>query len=190
MSSWQRKLYGQEIRYISYRDFSTYQSGNIWYKQRILSVYKRNIPLNDINVCIFWNVLYIFDCLKMITCLFKTIGFILLYFKMAVMPPILETKMADIGKLISLGNLLARKTTWLVLTTTSTTTILSSIFGAYYMTKIVCKYSHLPTLILFLLWLPERTLSLSQFQLTVNTLFLFFYIWHPAVNCHENVYSL
>ena len=68
---------------------------------------------------------------------------------MAVMPLILETKMADIGKLISLGNLLARKTTWLVLTTTSATSVLSHVFGAYCMTKIVYKYSHLPTLSLF-----------------------------------------
>ena len=56
---------------------------------------------------------------------------------MAVMLLVLETKMADVGKLISLGNLLARKTTWLVLTTTSETSILSRVFGAYYMTKIV-----------------------------------------------------
>ena len=93
------------------------------------------------------------------------IGFTLLYFKMAIMPLVLETKMADVGKLISLRNLLATKTMWLVLTTTSATSILSRIFGAY---------SHLSTLILFPLWLPERTLLLSPFQLTVNTLFLFF----------------
>ena len=68
---------------------------------------------------------------------------------MAVMPLVPETKMADVGKLISLGNLLARKTTWLVITTTSATTILSRVFGAYCMTKIVYKYSHIPTLILF-----------------------------------------
>ena len=40
---------------------------------------------------------------------------------MAVMPLVNETKMADVGKLISLRNLLAGKTTWLVLTTTSAT---------------------------------------------------------------------
>ena len=68
---------------------------------------------------------------------------------MTVMPLVLETKMADVGKLISLGNLWARKTTWLVLTTTSATSILSHIFGAHCMTKIVYKYSHLPTLTLF-----------------------------------------
>ena len=79
----------------------------------------------------------------------RRIGFTLLYFKMAVMPLVLETKMADVTKLISLGNLLARKTTWLVFTTMSATSILSRVFGANYMTRIVNMYSHLPTLILF-----------------------------------------
>ena len=37
------------------------------------------------------------------------------------MPLVPETKIADVGKLISLGNLLARKTTCIVLTTTSAT---------------------------------------------------------------------
>ena len=45
---------------------------------------------------------------------------------MAVMPLVPKTKMADIGKLISLRNLLVRKVTWLVLTTTSPTLILSA----------------------------------------------------------------
>ena len=97
------------------------------------------------------------------------IGFKLLYFKTAIMPLVPETKMADVSKLISLRNLLARKTTCLVLTTTSVTSILSRVFGAYCMTNIVYKYSHLPTLILFPLWLPERTLSLSPFRLTEST---------------------
>ena len=79
---------------------------------------------------------------------------------MAVMPLVLETKMADARKLISLGNLLARKTTWLVLTTTSATSVLSQVFGAYCMTRIVYKYSRLPTLILF-----------HIFAYRVNTLF-------------------
>ena len=65
-----------------------------------------------------------------------TIGFTVLYFKMAVMSLVLGTKMADVCKLISLGNLLARKTTWLVLTTTSATLIWSRVFGAYCMTNI------------------------------------------------------
>ena len=99
---------------------------------------------------------------------------------MAVIPLVPETKMVDVGKLISLGNLLARETTWLVLTTTSATSILSCVFGAYCMTRIVYKYSHLPTHILFHiftymvntllpLWLPERILSLSPFWLTEST---------------------
>ena len=99
----------------------------------------------------------------------ELMGFTLLYFKMVVMLLVPETKMADVGKLISLGNLLARKTTWLVLTTTSVTSILSHVFGAYCMTRIVYKYSHLPTLILFPLWFLQRTLSLSPFQLTEST---------------------
>ena len=57
-----------------------------------------------------------------------SIGFTLLYFKMDVMPLVLETKMADVGKLISLGNLLTRRTTWLVLKTTSVTSMFSRVF--------------------------------------------------------------
>ena len=41
--------------------------------------------------------------------LLKRIGFTFLYFKMAVKPLVPETKMVDVGKLISFGNLLARK---------------------------------------------------------------------------------
>ena len=59
------------------------------------------------------------------------------------MPLIPETKMADVGKLISLGNLLVRKVTWLVLTTTSANLILSSAFGADRMTRIVYIFSRL-----------------------------------------------
>ena len=47
------------------------------------------------------------------------------------MPLIPETKMVDGGKLINLGNLLVREVTWLVLTTTSATLILSLEFGAF-----------------------------------------------------------
>ena len=105
---------------------------------------------------------------------------------MTIMPLVSETKMADIGKLISLGNLLARKTTWLVITTTSATSILSRVFGAYCMTKIVYKCSHLPTLILFYIFtyrvnttlsimtFRENILTLSISTNRVNTLFLFF----------------
>ena len=62
-------------------------------------------------------------------------------FKMAVMPLVPETKMADIIKLTSLGNLLVKKVMWLVLTTTSATLILSHDFGADYMTRIADIYS-------------------------------------------------
>ena len=105
------------------------------------------------------------------------------------MPLVPKTKMADVGKLISLGNLLARKATWLVLTTMSATLISSRVFGAYCMTRIVYKYSYLPTLILFHiftyrvntlfpLWLSERTLSLSPFRLTESTHSSSFFFLH------------
>ena len=42
---------------------------------------------------------------------------------MAMMPLVPETKMKDVGKVISVGNLLVRKVTCLVLTTTSATLI-------------------------------------------------------------------
>ena len=42
---------------------------------------------------------------------------------MTMIPLVPETKIADVGKLISLGNLLVRKVTGLVLTTTSATLI-------------------------------------------------------------------
>ena len=77
------------------------------------------------------------------------------------MPLVPETKMVDVGKLISLGNLLVRKVSWLVLTTTSTTLILSRTFGADRMTRICIytlsfsKNSHSP------FWLPETAHSLS-----------------------------
>ena len=56
---------------------------------------------------------------------------------MAVMPLVHETKMADVGKLISLGKLLVRKVTWFMLTTTSASLILSRAFGADCMTRII-----------------------------------------------------
>ena len=55
---------------------------------------------------------------------------------MAVMLLVPETKMLDVGKLNSLGKLLVRKVTWLVLTTTITTLILSRRLGADCMTRI------------------------------------------------------
>ena len=67
----------------------------------------------------------------------------LLYFNLAVIPHVRETKMADVGKLISLGNLLVRNVTWFVLTTTSATLILSRDFRADCMTRIAYMYSRL-----------------------------------------------
>ena len=99
---------------------------------------------------------------------------------MAVMPLVLETKIAGVGKLIRLGNLLVRKTSWLVLTTTSATSILSRVFGAYCMTRIVNEFSRLPTLILFHIFTlsivtsRENTLTLSILIKRVYTVFLFF----------------
>ena len=77
-------------------------------------------------------------------------------------PRVPETKMAHIGKWISLGNLLVRKVTWLVLTSMSATLILSRAFGADCMARIAYMYSRLP-----------NTHSLSHFHLQrQHTLFL------------------
>ena len=89
---------------------------------------------------------------------------------MAAMPLVPETKMANVGKLISFGNLLDRKVTWLVLTTTSATLILSRAFGADCMTRIAYMYSRLSRTHSLTLWLTETTHS------------LFLTYWLPAVN--------
>ena len=120
------------------------------------------------------------------------IGFTLLYFKMAVIPLVPETKMADVGKLISLGNLLVRKIMCFLLTTTSTTLILSRTFGANQMTRISYIYSHLP-----------RTNSLTFFTSRDSTLSLILsivtsrdcsyslsYILTSSSQPHDNVYIL
>ena len=88
---------------------------------------------------------------------------------MAVMPLVPETKMANVGKLISLGNLLLRKVTWLVLTTTSATLILSRDFGADCMTRIAYTYSRL-----------SRTYSFHYDSQKQHTLSLTF--WLPTIN--------
>ena len=86
------------------------------------------------------------------------------------MPLVPETKMADISILISLGNLLARRTMWSVLTTKFTTSILSHIFGTYSMTRIFYKYSNLPTLtIFFTISLGESRQLSFTFSLTEST---------------------
>ena len=97
------------------------------------------------------------------------------------MPLVLETKMADVGKLISLRNLLVRKVTWLVLTTTSATLILSRAFGADCMTRIAHIYSRLPRThsLTFSLTESAHTLTLSIATYRDNTLSPF---WLPAVN--------
>ena len=103
----------------------------------------------------------------------STIGFTLLCSKMAIMPLLPKTKMADIGKLIHLGNLLARKTMWLVLTTTSATSMLSPDFGAYCMTKISINtliFQH--TFSFHCNFQREHSLFISTNR--INTLFLFF----------------
>ena len=104
---------------------------------------------------------------------------------MDVMPLVLERKLADVNILISLGNLLARKTTWLVPKTTSATSISSRVFGAYYI-RILHKYAHLPTLThfshfhlqgqhtLFSVISRENTLTLSISTNRINTFFLLF----------------
>ena len=119
-------------------------------------------------------------------CFVTCIGFTRIYFKMAVIPLVPETKMEDVGKLINLRNISARKVTWFVLATMSTTLILSHAFGADRMTRIAYIYSRLPrthslhfdfqrqhTLSLSLslslshthtFWLTETALSLSSFQ--------------------------
>ena len=96
------------------------------------------------------------------------IRFTLLYFKMALMPLALKTKMADVGQLISLGNLLVRKVTWLVLITTSTTLILSHDFGADCITRIDYIYSRLSGNHSFPFRLAEATLPLKP-RLTETT---------------------
>ena len=86
------------------------------------------------------------------------------------MPLVPKTKMANISKLISLGNLLVRKVTWLVLTTMSATLILSHTFGADCMTRIAYIYSCLPRIHSF------------PFRLTETTHTLFLTFWLPEVN--------
>ena len=63
---------------------------------------------------------------------------------MAVILLVPETKIADVGKLISLGNLLVMEVAWWELTTTSATLILSRAFWAGRMTRIAYIYSRLP----------------------------------------------
>ena len=99
---------------------------------------------------------------------------------MAVMPPISKTNMADISKLISPGNLLVRKVTWSVLTTTSRTLILSHAFGANCMTRIAYIYSCFQELILSHYNFQRQHILLYCDLQSIFSLSLTF--WLPAVN--------
>ena len=108
------------------------------------------------------------------------------YFKRDVMPLVPETKIADVSIVISLGNLLTRRITWLLPKTTPSNSILSRVFGANNMTRILYKYANLPTFTLFLhfhlqsqhtlssVTSRENILTLSISTNRVNTLFLLF----------------
>ena len=103
---------------------------------------------------------------------------------MAVMPLVPETKIADVGKLITLGNLLVRKVTWLVLTTTSATLILSRAFGTDCMTRIAYIYSRLPSTHSLSIWTYRVSIlsHSSTFSLTETTHTLSLTSWFPALN--------
>ena len=90
--------------------------------------------------------------------------------------------MPRVPEAISLGNPLARKTTWLVRKTTS------RVFGTYYMTRILYKYAHLPTLTLFSHLHLQGQRTLSSVTSRENTLTLSFQL--TAVNRHKNVYAM
>ena len=101
------------------------------------------------------------------------------------MPLFPETKMADVGKLISLGNLLIRKVTWFVLTTTPATLILSRDFGADCITRVAYIYSRLSRTHSFSIWTYRdnthtHSLSLHCDLQKQHALSLIF--WHPAIN--------
>ena len=91
---------------------------------------------------------------------------------MAIMPLVPEIKIADVSILISLGNLLASRTTWLVPKTTSATSISSCVFGAFYTTRILYKYAHLPTLTFFSHFHLQGQHTLSSVTSRENTLTL------------------
>ena len=134
---------------------------------------------------------------------FSYIGFTLLYFKMAVMPLVPDTKMADFGKLICLGYILVRKVTWLVLTTTSANLILfvPRIWSRLHDKDCLYILPSSKHSFSFTFWLTETALSLSPLRLTETTHSLHFdlqkqlslsisthwdntlsYIWLLAVN--------
>ena len=99
------------------------------------------------------------------------VGFTLLYFKIAMIPLVPETKMVDVGKLISLGNLSVRKVTWFVLRT------FDFVLRIWSRPRIAYIYSHLPRTRSLTFWLTEteHTLSLT-FQLPETALSLSLFI--------------
>ena len=110
---------------------------------------------------------------------------------MAVLPLVPETKMADVRKLISLGDVLVKKVTWLVFTTTSIALILSRAFGADCRTRII--YIHtlvFQELIPFYVFTSrDSTLSLYPLRLTETGHCLSFSnILISSSRPHENVY--
>ena len=113
-----------------------------------------------------------------VSCILYYIGFTLLYFKMAVIPLVPETKMVDVGKLISLGNLLVWKISWFVLTTTSATLILSRAFGADRMTRIAYIHSRFP-----------RTHSLHFDLQRQQTLILSFLTYRDSTHTHTHTHT-
>ena len=108
------------------------------------------------------------------------IGFTLLNFKMAVIPLVPETKMVDVGKLTSLGNLLVRKVTWFVPTTTSAPLILSRAFGADHMTRITYIYSRLQRIHSLPFSFPETAVSFSSIWLQETARHCQL-VWHNSI---------
>ena len=148
---------------------------------------------------IVMNIICLFRTLIVAIVHLESIGFTLIYSKMDVMPLVPETKMADVSILISLGKLLARRTTWLMPKTTFTTSISSRVFGANIWQEFSINtliFQHSPSFHIFTykantispVWLPERTLSLSQFQLTESTHSSSFLHLTSTTDHYENVY--
>ena len=98
---------------------------------------------------------------------------------MAVIPLVPETKMVDVGKLISLGKLLVRKVLWFVFTTTSATLVLSHVFGVDCMTRIA-----------YILSSSKNSFSFRFFTYrdSLHPLLSLSHILTSSSQPHENVY--
>ena len=109
---------------------------------------------------------------------------------MVVMPLVQETKMADVGKLTSLGNLVVRKITWFVLTSTSATLIWPSAFGDELHDK-YCLYilSSSENSLSYTVTYRDSSLSLSL-SLSLSRSLSHSYILTSSSQPHENVYIL